>query len=114
MPFNRRTTIACATLGVLTAMAAWSATERPAADPALQTVLAGNWRAAEARSRDEWRHPGESLQFWGLQPGMSILEVQPGAGWWTDILAPYARMTGGRFAVTAADLNYAGLSDTAR
>ncbi|HSC06459.1 MAG TPA: methyltransferase domain-containing protein [Steroidobacteraceae bacterium] len=114
MPFNRRTTIACAMLGVLAAVAAWSATERPASDPALQTVLAGNWRSAEARSRDEWRHPGESLQFWGLQPGMSILEVQPGAGWWTDILAPYARMTGGRFAVTAADLNYPGLSDTAR
>jgi predicted methyltransferase len=45
---------------------------------------------------------------------MSILEVQPGAGWWTDILAPYARLTGGRFAVTAADLNNPKLSDTAR
>jgi predicted methyltransferase len=45
---------------------------------------------------------------------MSILEIQPGAGWWTDILAPYARMTGGHFAVTAADLANPELSDASR
>jgi len=61
-------------------------------------------RAAEDRARDDARHPVEALTFWGLAPGMTILEVQPGGGWWTDILAPYARMTGGRYFATGTDL----------
>jgi predicted methyltransferase len=86
----------------------------PTADAALQAAVTGAWRGTEAKSRDAARHPAESLTFWGLRPGMSILEIQPGAGWWTDILAPYARMTGGHFAVTAADLANPELSDAAR
>jgi predicted methyltransferase len=96
----------------------WAVTGLRAAEPepdrALQDAVTGAWRSAEAKSRDTARHPAESLTFWGLRPGMSILEIQPGAGWWTDILAPYARMTGGHFAVTAADLANAELSDAAR
>lgn len=84
------------------------------ADPALAAAVAGEWRAAEDRARDDARHPVESLAFWGLAPGMTILEVQPGGGWWTDILAPYARMTGGRFYVTGSDLEDPELSDRAR
>ncbi|MDE1153960.1 MAG: hypothetical protein PW788_15620 [Micavibrio sp.] len=43
-------------------------------------------------------HPVESLTFWGLKPGMTIVEVDPGAkGWWTEILAPYAKATGGHY-----------------
>lgn len=45
---------------------------------------------------------------------MVILEVQPGGGWWTEILAPYARMTGGQFYTTAADLNDPKLEEPAR
>jgi predicted methyltransferase len=82
---------------------------------ALQAAIAGNWRSAEARARDSQRHPAESLAFWGLQPGMAILELQPGgASWWTDILAPYARMTGGTFYATGADLADQKLSEGAR
>ncbi len=73
-------------------------------DQALATAVAGEWRAAGERARDDARHPIEALTFWGLAPGMTILEVQPGGGWWTDILAPYARMTGGQFFVTGTDL----------
>ena len=114
MSFNLWKTTTCATLALACSMAGLRAAEPPSAQAALQAAIAGSWRSAEDRSRDTWRHPAESLEFWGLQPGMSILEVQPGAGWWTDILAPYARLTGGRFAVTAPDLNNPQLSDTAR
>ncbi len=86
-----------------------------AADPALATVLAGDWRAPEAKARDAARHPAEALAFWGLKPGMSILEIQPGgASWWTEILAPYARTTGGTFTATGADLDNPSLSEGAR
>ena len=84
-------------------------------DKALQEAVNGAWRSAEARARDQYRHPVESLTFWGLRPGMTILEIQPGSqSWWTDILAPYARATGGQFYVTGADLADPKLSDGSR
>jgi predicted methyltransferase len=85
-----------------------------AAKASLESVLAGDWRNADAKSRDAERHPAEALKFWGLKPGMKILEVQPGGGWWTDILAPYAAATGGEFYATAADLDNPDLSANAK
>jgi len=86
-----------------------------AADPVLAEVVAGDWRGDDAKARDKYRHPVESLTFWGLKPGMAVLEIQPGAAsWWTEILAPYARRTGGTFYVTGADLDNPELSAAAR
>jgi predicted methyltransferase len=84
------------------------------ADTVLDEVIAGDWRSAEDRARDPARHPAESLEFWGLKPGMHVLEVQPGGGWWTQILAPYAVRTGGTFAITGPDLDDPQLSADAR
>jgi len=84
-------------------------------DKALYAAVNGDWRTDEAKARDRYRHPIESLAFWGLKPGMTILEIQPGAAsWWTDIQAPYARLTNGRFYATGADLANPKLSDGAR
>ena len=78
-------------------------------------VVAGDWRTPEAKARDASRHPVEALTFWGLKPGMTILEVQPGAqSWWTEILAPYAKRTGGKFYVTGPDLSNPDLPEGAR
>lgn len=87
---------------------------RTAADQALADAVAGDWRTAEDKARDRYRHPVESLEFWGLAPGMTVLEIQPGGGWWTDILAPYAHATGGSFYATAADLDDPELSQESR
>jgi predicted methyltransferase len=83
-------------------------------DKALSAAVNGDWRSNEEKARDRYRHPVEALSFWGLAPGMTILEIQPGAGWWTDILAPYAKSTGGRFYATAADLSNPKLSEGSR
>ena len=83
-------------------------------DPALQAAVNGDWRTGDEKARDRYRHPVEALTFWGLKPGMTILEIQPGAGWWTNILAPYAKATGGKFYVTAADLANPKLSDSSK
>jgi predicted methyltransferase len=83
-------------------------------DKALLAVVDSEWRSAEAKSRDTYRHPIQALTFWGLKSGMTVLEVQPGAGWWTDILAPYTQLTGGRFYVTGADLGNADLPESSR
>lgn len=74
------------------------------ADAALKTAIDSAARPAADRARDAFRHPEESLTFWGLSPAMTVVEVQPGnAGWWTAILRPYAEATGGRY-VDAANL----------
>ena len=84
-------------------------------DSVLLQVVAGDWRTPEAKARDAYRHPVDALTFWGLKPGMTILEVQPGAqSWWTEILAPYAKRTGGKFYVTGPDLSNPELSEGAR
>jgi predicted methyltransferase len=84
-------------------------------DPVLAQVVAGDWRTPDAKARDAYRHPVEALTFWGLKPGMTILEVQPGAqSWWTEILAPYAKRTGGKLYVTGADLANPDLPEGAR
>jgi predicted methyltransferase len=60
----------------------------------LDAAIAGPQRSDKARSRDVYRHPRETLQFFGLQPTQSVLEIAPGGGWYTDILAPYLRDSG--------------------
>lgn len=81
---------------------------------AIAAAVNGDWRSPEQKSRDAARHPRESLEFWGLEPGMTILEVQPGGGYWTEILAPFAHRTGGLYYATAADLDNPETSEGAR
>lgn len=110
-----RFTVAITALAVAAATGGVLAKEHgAAADPALKKAVAGEWRSAEDKGRDQYRHPVEALTFWGLKPGMTILEVQPGGGWWTEILAPYARMTGGAYHATGADLANPKLSESSR
>lgn len=62
----------------------------------MDAVLAGEWRGEQA-ARDAYRHPKETLEFFGLEPGQTVLEIFPGGGWYTNILAPYAAKTGGTY-----------------
>jgi len=116
MTLIRPLVLAALAATLFTACAASGTTTRTAAksDAALAAVLAGPQRAADQKERDAERRPGASLAFWGLKPGASILEVQPGGGWWTQILAPYAARTGGRYTATAADLANPNLAPAAR
>lgn len=67
-------------------------------DTTLQLAVASPSRSAADAARDVHRHPYESLTFWGLTPGSTVVEIEPGAGgWWTAILEPYATATGGRY-----------------
>jgi predicted methyltransferase len=86
----------------------------PAEESPLVASINGEWRSAEDKARDQYRHPKESLEFWGLAPDLTVLEIWPGGGWWSDILAPYAHKTGGRYYATAADLANPELSEGAR
>ena len=54
----------------------------------LEEVLAADMRDDD-RARDQYRHPAETLQFFGVEPGMTVAEFGPGGGWYTRVLAPY-------------------------
>lgn len=71
---------------------------------ALDSILAGSQRSEQNRARDRYRHPKETLLFFGLRPEMSVLEVWPEPGWYTEVIAPLVRERGKYYAaVIAAD-----------
>ena len=51
-------------------------------------ALAGDHRSDANKARDGHRHPKETLSFFGIEPDMTVLEVSPGGGWYTEVLAP--------------------------
>lgn len=100
-----RPTLAASLLAVALAAAGFANAAEPQAatpaaeqaatpDAALQAAIAGDWRSAENRARDQYRHPAETLAFFGLAPGQTVVEITPGGGWYAEILAPYLRGDG--------------------
>ena len=101
-------------LAVAAVALALTALPAQAADAALKAAIAGPQRAPENVARDGARHPGETLTFWGVKPKLTVIELSPGGGYWTEILAPYAKATGGTYVATAADLDNPKLSEAAK
>jgi predicted methyltransferase len=60
----------------------------------LSDAVAVAGRGAKNRARDRYRHPLALLEFFGLRPTQSVIEIEPGAGYWTEILAPYLKGRG--------------------
>lgn len=60
----------------------------------LQQLANSEQRSNEHKARNLYRNPTETLQFFGLRPDMSVLEIWPGHGWYTEILAPYLKDRG--------------------
>ncbi|WP_425500961.1 class I SAM-dependent methyltransferase [Pseudoxanthomonas gei] len=60
----------------------------------LDAVIQGSWREPANVARDGWRHPKETLSFFGIAPNQTVIEITPGAGWYAEILAPYLRDSG--------------------
>jgi predicted methyltransferase len=65
---------------------------------AIDAAIAGAHRSAANKARDRYRHPKETLQFFGLRPDMTVVEIWPGGGWYTEILAPVLREQGKLYA----------------
>jgi len=73
-----------------------------ATDP-LAWALAGPWRSDEERLRDSARNPAETLSFLGVEPDDVVIELWPGGGWYSSILAPYLATGGGRLIAAGFD-----------
>ena len=81
-------------------------------DTALQAAIGSAARPAADVARDVYRRPFETLTFWGLTPGATIVEIEPGrGGWWSAILQPYAEATGGTYVAVSRPLESMGVED---
>jgi len=80
MRFSVRTLLVCSIL---------LATMPALADDRLKAVIADEARPEADAARDVYRHPYETLTFFGIEPDMSVVELAPGGGWYTEIFGPY-------------------------
>src|SRR4029077_4795781 len=92
--------------GVAAALLLLGACETPSTrestTDALTKILAGEQRSEENRARDVYRHPKPTLLFFGIRPQMSVLEVWPEPGWYTEVIAPLLREHGKYYAAVIA------------
>ncbi|ALP53089.1 methyltransferase [Candidatus Tenderia electrophaga] len=68
----------------------------------LRAILDAEHRSAAHQARDKYRHPVETLSFFGIEDDMTVVEVFPGRGWYTEILAPFLK-DHGRFYAAGND-----------
>jgi predicted methyltransferase len=80
----------------LAGVAGAAAAQTPA--EVLDQAIAGVHRTPAFKARDPYRHPSETLLFFGLRPDMHVAEIWPGAGWYAEILAPVLRERGRYYA----------------
>ena len=83
------------------ALAALAVSPLPAvaqSSAALEQVL-GHERRADDRARDTWRHPAETLAFFKIEPGMTVVDYMPAGGWYTRVIVPYLGAQGSYIAL---------------
>ncbi len=81
-------------LAAATALVALAPVTAAQADPAIAKAIADPARSEANRARDVYRHPAETLAFFGVKPGQTVVEFYPGGGWYTEILAPALKGNG--------------------
>lgn len=88
MRFSAALLAACALALAAPAAAEHHVNAQHHANPALAQVLASDARAADS-VRDQYRHPAETLTFFGVEPGMTVVDFMPAGGWYSRVLIPY-------------------------
>lgn len=84
--------------------------EQAAAATALAAAVAAPTRTPANVERDRYRHPAETLAFFGVEPDDTVVEIWPGGGWYTEILAPYLASGGGRLILATPDGELGGVA----
>lgn len=85
-----------------------AASAAPVASAGLAAAIASPARAPENVKRDADRHPAQTLAFFGVEPTATVVEIWPGRGWYTEILAPY--LTSGRYYAAAPERDLSGVN----
>lgn len=79
--------------------------EVPAGPMTLADAVAGDWRSDEEKARDAWRNPAATLEFFEVEPGETVIEIWPGGGWYSNVLAPYLASGDGTLVAAVWDTN---------
>ncbi len=91
--------LVAATTACMALAASGSTPQTSGADLAkLKAVVNGDQRSAANKARDKYRHPVETLAFFGIRPNMTVVELWPFGGWYTEIIAPYVKGQGTYYA----------------
>ena len=98
--------LACAAASALPQRAGLSAVQQGA----LKAAIAAPGRAPGNTARDRYRHPLETLSFFGVRPSDTVVEIWPGGGWYTEILAPYLRQGGGNYWAADTENAFGGMT----
>jgi predicted methyltransferase len=88
LSFRTLVAVACVAAAPLYATQAFADSAR------MDKVLAGEHRSEANKARDKYRNPKATLEFFGVKPNSNVVEVLPGGGWYTEVLAPYLRESG--------------------
>jgi predicted methyltransferase len=103
-------TVAALSLGACAAPGERPGTATPESQAALAAAVASPTRTPANLARDPYRHPIETLSFFGVRPSDTVVEIWPGGGWYTEILAPYLAAGGGRLIAAAPDWGLGGIN----
>lgn len=98
---TRRSALLAVTLGLAACGRSRGVDVDSPPEGSLAWAIAGDWRLEP--ERDQWRHPLQTLMFWGLEGEQTVLELLPGRGWYTAILAPYLAANGGKLIAAGFD-----------
>lgn len=107
----RRLTLFVAALALSGSATSALAQPAPAAthEDALRSAVAAPTRTPANVARDAYRHPAETLAFFGVKPTDTMVEIWPGGGWYTEILAPYLAQGGGTYVAAASERGLNGV-----
>jgi predicted methyltransferase len=97
--------LACAAASALPQRAGLSASQNM-----LKAAVAAPSRTPANVARDRYRHPLETLSFFGVRPSDNVVEIWPGGGWYTEILAPYLRQGGGSYWAADTENGFGGIT----
>ncbi len=97
-------------LGACQSLTTPMAVEQQVSAAALAAAVAAPTRTAANVERDRYRHPVETLAFFGVEPDDTVVELWPGGGWYTEILAPYLAAGGGTLYAAAPEWGQGGLT----
>jgi predicted methyltransferase len=92
------------TLALVSALAVAAIAAPAIAAGPFDAAVAGPWRSDANKARDQYRHPAATLTFFGVKPGQTVVEIGPGGGWYTEILAPAMKAKGKYVAALANPL----------
>ena len=103
-----RATLLTAAIGALLAATPASSQLARADRAKLEQAVKGPGRSAANVARDRYRNPAATLAFFGLRPGHTVVEIFPGGGWYSEIIAPYVLAGGGAYYAAAPDRGLTG------